>query len=71
MLNSSNASNQIEGFTADLREKFGASLQRAEVIRALLDALAESGLDVGRVDLSAPAAREDNLNTLFLSRLRR
>ncbi len=40
---------QLDRLTTTIRGKSGAHLTRAEVIRALLDALNESGLDVTAV----------------------
>ena len=40
---------QLDRLTTAIRSKSGAHLTRAEVIRALLDALNESGLDVTAV----------------------
>lgn len=60
----------LDHLAADVREKVGASLQRAEVIRALVDALSQSGLDLTAVDLSHPQEREENLRLLFLKKLR-
>ena len=43
--------------TTEIRSKTGAHLTRAEVIRALLDALDESRLDVTSVDSGAQLRR--------------
>jgi 3-methyladenine DNA glycosylase/8-oxoguanine DNA glycosylase len=61
----------LDRLAADVREKCGAALQRAEVIRALVDALAESRLDLSAVDLTDPDTRESNLKALFAARLKR
>jgi len=36
----------LDRLAADIRAKTGAAIKRAEIIRALIDALTESGLDL-------------------------
>ena len=48
---------EIDRLTAAIRAKTGATLTRAEIIRALLDALNESGLDVRSVVSGAQMKR--------------
>jgi hypothetical protein len=51
----------LDRLTRDLRTKNGKTLNRAEIIRALIDGLMESGMDVATVgteaDLRARVAR--------------
>ena len=48
---------ELDRLTTVIRSKTGAHLTRAEVIRALLDALTESRLDVTSVDSGAQLKR--------------
>ena len=48
---------ELDRLTNAIRSKTGANLTRAEVIRALLDALDESRLDVTSVDSGAQLKR--------------
>jgi hypothetical protein len=48
---------ELDRLTTTIRSKTGAHLTRAEVIRALLDALNESRLDVTRVASGAHLQR--------------
>ena len=48
---------EIDHLTAAIRAKTGANLTRAEIIRALLDALSESRLDVTTVVSGAQLKR--------------
>ena len=58
--------------TADVRERVGATLQGAELLRAFLDGLADSGLDLtSALDLTNPQEREDRLRAFFASKLKR
>lgn len=58
--------------TADVRERVGATLQGAELLRAFLDGLADSGLDLtAALDLTNPQEREAKLRAFFASRLKR
>ena len=53
----------LDRLGADIREQSGKSMSRAEIIRALIDALEGSGLDITGV------RSEDELKNLILSRL--
>ncbi len=48
---------ELDRLTNTIRNKTGATLTRAEVIRSLLDALGESGLDVTTVASGAQLKR--------------
>lgn len=48
---------ELDRLTKTIRHKTGATLTRAEVIRSLLDALGESGLDVTTVASGAQLKR--------------
>ena len=48
---------ELDRLTKAIRQKTGATLTRAEVIRSLLDALGESGLDVTSVVSGAQLKR--------------
>ncbi len=62
----------MQRFGAATLEKVGARVQGAELLRALLDALADSAVDVTRsVDLSNPQTREANLREFFTSKLKK
>jgi hypothetical protein len=53
----------LDGVALEIRARTGAAVARAEIIRALVDAVAESGLDL------AQAASEAELRKLILERL--
>lgn len=48
---------ELDRLTANIRSKTGANLTRAEIIRALLDALNESRLDVTSIMSGAQLKR--------------
>lgn len=55
----------LDRLTASIREMTGSSVKRAEVIRALIDTIIESGLEK---DLSK-ASSEDEIRSLLSSKL--
>jgi hypothetical protein len=55
----------LDLLAADIRATTGAAIKRAEIIRALVDALAASGIDLTSVTC------ETDLRTILTARLRR
>ena len=53
----------LDRLASDIRAKTGAAVARAELIRAMVDAVAESGLDL------TTATSESELKRLFVGRL--
>jgi hypothetical protein len=53
----------LDRLAADIRAKTGAAIKRAEIIRALIDALAASDLDL------TAAESEEKLKTILTTRL--
>jgi len=53
----------LDRLALDIRAKTGAAVARAELIRAMVDAVAESGLDL------TTATSESELKRLFMGRL--
>lgn len=55
----------LDELAVDIRKQSGAVIRRAEIIRALVDALAESGVDVAGV------TSEEDLRNLLTAKLKK